>query len=118
MNDGDSRYFDFDAMIAEAQTETNPPKFKYRGKEYILPDKMPAMLVLKLLRMKNADKSIDDESFINDMHLIFDSLLGIQFDELLTTGLSIEDLAMLLQNIVGLYQGNMETPPADQTVTG
>lgn len=114
----DKRYLDFDAMVAEVEQETAPsPVVKYKGVEYTLPIEMPAMVMLKVLRMSK-QATIEDEEFVNDIQLIFESLLGDQFDTLLASGILIGDLAILLKGIIRLYQGNAQTPPVTEAVAG
>lgn len=117
-----SKYLDFDAMLAESESEKEPcPVIKYKGIEYVLPRQMPAILMLKLLRMKQAadGEVVSDEVFLNDMQLIFQSLLGDQLDTLLSSGVLIDELGIMLKEIIGLYQGNAVTPTGKaQTPTG
>lgn len=116
----DVRYLDFDAMVAENEHIDEPlPVMTYRGMEYTLPREMPAMVMLKTLKISKMDlTSIKDEDFVQDMQLVFESMLGDQLDALLSTGISIEDLGTLLKGFVQLYSGNATTPPVTETAAG
>lgn len=96
-----NRHFDFDQFMAEK--EHKPVTLKAFGKKYELPHSLPALLIVKTLKMqKRGQESTSEEDVIEMAESIFGKK---NLDEFLKKGLTMDGLDALIENVIGLYTG-------------
>ena len=111
------RYIDFDAMMEETEQKA-PPTIRLKGSVFTLPQHMPAMLMIKALRLKQAPQTTADKKFVDDIESMFISLFGDQWESVMALGYGIEELVTMLQKIMEMYQGNAPTPTPEPGASG
>ena len=102
---------DFDECMDEIeQTELPLPTFKYKGQIYILPREVPALVMLKTLRLSKGN--ITDELALTELISMLEVLLDkVQTQKLLESGPSITTLGNILKQVLQSYRKNVNTPP-------
>lgn len=108
------RFRDFDAFWAETTRE--PVKFRYGGKTYELPPEIPAIVILKAVRLAE-DEAADKQVSPDDVIGLATNLLGSKnMDALLASGISIDRLGDVVKWALEQYgagpgdEGNAEAP--------
>ena len=105
-----SRYRDFDQWDSERKAE--PITFKIRGKTYILPANLPAVIPIRAMRLQ---KQYGSEANVpqGEMMDIALSLFGDeQLERLLGSGVDVDALAEIVGWAMEVYTGN---PPGEAT---
>lgn len=101
MAEKDSRHFDFDAFLAEK--EKSGPTITIFGQVEELPPALPAIIMVKTVRMMKAKQT---EAQIEDLLEMSYAIFGKErFESWLEKGLSVEDLNELIRRVIELYTG-------------
>lgn len=88
------RYRDFDlawAEKAEAEGSPQPLLFRLKGQEWQLPASVPAAIIVRIIRMQKRDPG-DDVPESEQMEIALSLFGEAQLDELMGTGLSVDEL--------------------------
>lgn len=104
--------FDFDAFRREQEQE--PLKLRIGGREYDLPPSPPAIVALEGLRLSKAGvKKVPPEKVEAIARGLFP---GDLLDEIVTThGLSVAELAALIERVMDAYGKSLTPPPNRET---
>lgn len=104
MGETNNRFKDFDAFFSETKKE--PVVIKLFGEEHELSHSLPAIIMVKLLRLQ---KEVGNEGEIPP-HEVINMAEGIfgkeRLDEWLEKGLTVDQLGELIQWTVQQYNGN------------
>lgn len=98
------KYLDFDQLIEEK--EQKPIIIKVFGKKEQLPASLPALMVLKIIRMhRKGTENVNEETLFEMAEMLFGKE---RFTAWLNKGLSIEQLEMLIEKTVEMYMRPMK----------
>jgi hypothetical protein len=110
------RYRDFDAFFAEQQRE--PVKLKLFGEVHELPPSLPAVVVLKMIRMQKEHGSMARVPHADLTEMAVAIFGEERFDQWCKQGLDVDMLAELIkwtmQEYMGRNQGNGKAPKKGQ----
>jgi hypothetical protein len=111
-----NRFVDFDKFLAEKRNaaELVPVTFELGGVVYTLPAELPALVSVDALRLEQA--GIDGDVPAQGVMAVATSLFGeTQFNAILASGISVEELGDLIQQIMAMYGEVMETVETDES---
>lgn len=97
-----ARFKDFDRAIKERQSKANV-SFRWAGETYVLPADLPAAIPIMVLRMHSEGGDEADMQY-GQVLTALEVLIGKdQFDKLLATGISTEDLEEVFRWVLSQY---------------
>ena len=110
-----NRFVDFDKFLAEKRNaaELVPVTFELGGVVYTLPSELPALVSVEALRLEQS--GIDGDVPAHGVMAVATSLFGEdQFNAVLASGISVEELGELIQQVMGLYGEATEPAEVDE----
>lgn len=108
----DNRYKDFDAAWSE--TASAPLSVKVLGKNYKLPAKIPAKVVLAMARIQSADTSGNGEIPLDQVMELLNPFFGPGvLTEWSDKGIDVDQLGDVFKWAMSMYQGIDPDAPAD-----
>lgn len=110
-----SRYRDFDAFFEEQ--ENNPVQLKIFGETHNLPSSLPAIVMLKILRMQK-EKTLNE---LEMMEMCMEIFGKKRFEKWLEKGLTVDQMQELIRWAFEQYRqgdsGNTKAPAKGQIET-
>ena len=97
-----ARYRDFDKFFQEKGKEK--VVLRLLGKEWYLPSSLPASMMLKIIRNRNAE--IDNEDNVGLIFEMTKDLFGEkQYQQLLELGITVEQISAVIEWVMEIYNG-------------
>jgi hypothetical protein len=101
------KFKDFD-LFYEQEIKREPVTFKINGETYELPPSLPAMILVRVLRMEKQKGKKGKVSDAEQMEIAFDLFGETQFEKMCADGLDIDQMGDLFKWVLSVYTGQKD----------